>query len=377
MKLARCAPAGRASPLSDFFARQAAKPAQQWRGLQADLYQSGTAALAAALRAALDALPAGAERRVALPAYGCPNLAAAALWAGGEIVYYDISSHTLSAADQTIDALLSTGDTVVVRVDAFGATSPPALESDRVIDDLAQSFAAYGDAWVPRAPYSILSFGRAKPLALTLGGAVLSMSRLGAAVAASLGDHPVISLARWRGAIRAAVYSLCLNPMLFGMLSRVPQLGIGQTRFSELDEVRRLPVAWRSIVASAIQKSRDSFERHISQTQVVLRLAKEAGAEVPACAVIAGERAPLWRVPVLCATEENARYIAMNGAHLGLSRLYGASLPEIMGTPQQQVAAEWPHANAIASRLITLPTHGRLGAGALSELQSLLERRGR
>ena len=53
---------------------------QQWRPYQAGFYASGTAALAAAVSAALAVRPG--RRRVLLPGYGCPALVSAVLHAG-------------------------------------------------------------------------------------------------------------------------------------------------------------------------------------------------------------------------------------------------------------------------------------------------------
>jgi dTDP-4-amino-4,6-dideoxygalactose transaminase len=55
-----------------------------------------------------------------------------------------------------------------------------------------------------------------------------------------------------------------------------------------------------------------------------------------------------------------------------VSRLYGKSLPQIVGMPAEEAAEHWPNAVWIAERLITLPTHGRLGSGDENELRAML-----
>jgi hypothetical protein len=344
-----------------------------------DFFRSGTAALGSALRRALDALPAGAGRRVALPAYGCPNLVAAVLWAGGTPAYYDVARDTLGPRSGTSEALFGADDNVTLHVDAFGAETLPstALQraaTGRLVHDLAQSFAPYTEHWRPRACLSVLSFGRAKPLSLTFGGILLTGLEFPASSTFTAQEFPEANVPAWQLALRAALYSVSLRPNVFGLLARVPGLGIGRTRFAPLAGVDRLPRSWEHTLAAAVAEVRASIATYCAQTAAMLRLAREAGAQVPESALQAGDFSPLWRVPVLCPTPESARILAREGAHLGLSRLYGRALPEIMQVPPEEAAAHWPGAVWIAERLITLPTHGRLGERAEDELRVLLER---
>jgi hypothetical protein len=106
----------------------------------------------------------------------------------------------------------------------------------------------------------------------------------------------------------------------------------------------------------------------------MLRLARESGAQVFTSVLRTEGRLPLWRVPVLCPDPESAAALAREGAHLGISRLYRRPLPEIMGMAAAEAAERWPSAALIAGRLITLPTHGRLGERRESQLRRLLER---
>jgi len=376
MRLARHAPAGRPMPLAALVARDPSRFPPIWPDLTTQLFHSGTAALAMALRLALDTLPAGPQRRIAVPAYGCPNLVAAALWAGGTPAYYDLSPDTLAPETETVKALLDTGENVVLHVDAFGADTCPAnldgATSSRLVNDLAQSFAPYSSQWRPRAPYSVLSLGRAKPLSLTFGGVLLAAIDTEPTPSfAGQGPHQT-AVPHWQLALRAALYALSLNPGVFGLLARIPALGIGQTRFAPLTDVERLPESWRRTVTAAVTSVRQSLGTFCAQTAAMLRLAQESGARVPRSAALAESRSPLWRVPVVCPTPEAAKMLAAEGAHLGVSRLYGKSLPQIVGMPAEEAAEHWPNAVWIAERLITLPTHGRLGSGEENDLRTML-----
>jgi hypothetical protein len=378
MTLSRHPPAGRAIPLSVLLARGDCTLESVWPHVHTSLFRSGTAALAVGLRIALDSLPAGSSTSVALPAYGCPNLAAAALWAGGTPTYYDLSRDTFAPEREILEARLASGNQVVVHVDAFGMdTLGPfypqdgALPPDRMVHDLAQSYAPYAPRWRPRARYSVVSLGRAKPASLTLGGMLLATGEA-ATVGHAAGNEREITLSAWQCALRSIVYSGSLRPGLFGILSRVPQLRIGQTKFAPLNNVERLPDSWQHKVAATAIHAQRCFQTYSEQTAAMLRLAEEAGIAVPGAALRSMNKLPLWRVPVLCATAEGAASLASLGAHLGVSRLYGKSLPELMGVSREQAEVDWPNAVWMASRLVTLPTHGRLRARARAELRALL-----
>ncbi len=82
------------------------------------LLGSGTQALQLALRMAARML--GKPLRVALPAYGCYAIAAAAVGAGADIALYDVDPSTLGPDLDSLAATLATGARVVVVAPLFG-----------------------------------------------------------------------------------------------------------------------------------------------------------------------------------------------------------------------------------------------------------------
>lgn len=293
-------------------------------------------------------------------------------------MYYDLRPDTLAPEPELLRALLSDGDHIVVHVDAFGLDTlswlGPLADSagmrNRLVHDLAQSFAPFAAHWRPHSPRSVLSFGRAKPASLTMGGALLSTAQANPRTAVS--KVPEIAMAAWQCAARSTLYSLSLRAGLFGLLSRIPALGIGQTKFVPLDAVGRLAGPWPGAVSAAALHVRRNLDAYRGDSMTMLHLARDAGLTVPGATRPGVDQMPLWRVPVLCATSRDAGELAARGAHLGVSRLYGRSIPEIMGMSAEEASRQWPNAVSIASRLITLPTHGRLDARARAELQALL-----
>lgn len=361
----RHSPSGRAVPARAVTAFHPQNLDGLWPGTEVHLLESGSAALALAIRHALRDAPAGAPKRVALPAYGCSSLVAAAAWAGAEPVYYDLTAE-LAPEQNALTEFFADEACAIVQVDMFGVDAG-SNDHPRLIRDLAQSFAPYEPGWRPTAPYTILSTGRAKPLSLVVGGALLTTT-----TAADAGSAPELAISRGNWVIRAGLYGLSQRPAVLGVLSSVFRLGLGSTEFTALDEVHRMPDGWAGVFGAAVEAAREMFDDWRAETHTMVRLALDSGARIPHSARSQANRMPLWRIPVLCPSTQAASALATEGWHLGVSRLYGRTLPVIMGQSPDVAAQRWPGATEIADRLVTLPTHGRLNARRRGELGALL-----
>jgi len=137
---------------------------------------SGTGALTLALRAAAPAL-------VALPAWGCYDLATAADGADVAVWLYDLDPRTLGPADGAIEAALTAGADVVVLAHFHGV--PVDLPRARrladaagalVVEDAAQGagISVAGRAAGTHGSLGVLSFGRGKGVTGGRGGALLA-----------------------------------------------------------------------------------------------------------------------------------------------------------------------------------------------------------
>lgn len=338
-----------------------------WPGTAVRLLDSGKAALALAIRNVVDSLPAGGGNRVALPAYGCPSLVAAALWAGAHPFFYDVAADFSPEPGELVNCL-GDQDTVVIHVDAFGMDRG-VPGHPRLIRDLAQSFAPYQRGWRPSAVQTTISTSRAKPLSLNGGGALLMR-----ADAIDVSSVSEATIAKSGLALHAALYGLSMRPTVLGALSAIPQISTGKTEFSPITTVQRMPEQWSGTFAAAVRLARERFDVYRDETNSMLALAHDAGVCIPGRPSPLTNPLPLWRIPVLCQSPESAARLASEGRHLGVSRLYGRALPVIMGETVEAAAERWPGAVWIAERLITLPTHGRLSQRQRSELGGLLRK---
>ncbi len=143
------------------------------------LCDSGTSALILALRVASDGAP---KPLVALPAYGCYDLATAAIAVGADVVLFDLDPETLAPDPVSFARALQRGPCAVVVAYLYGipfdaaALSRQAAEVGAIlIEDAAQGFGA-SVADTPCGgigPLSVLSFGRGKGVTGGGGGALL------------------------------------------------------------------------------------------------------------------------------------------------------------------------------------------------------------
>jgi perosamine synthetase len=228
------------------------------------LCDSGTSAL----RLALEHIRGGNESQVvALPAFGCFDLATAAVGARSRIRFYDVDPETLTPDyDSLVSALRSGAGTVVLQT-LYGM--PYAYEElhdlcapygARIIEDVAQGHGAH---WKGRllgslGPMTVLSFSRGKGWTAGSGGALLMRGpncRLDTSLAAGAPTASVLF-----GAALLAAFS---NPRIYGIPASIPWLRLGETRYKEPVAPRALPPAAAAVLLAARQLAdQEASHRH-------------------------------------------------------------------------------------------------------------------
>lgn len=361
---------GRMSP--DTLARSWSPFAVRWHG-------SGTSALAAAIIAAI-AYKSVKKPEVLLPAYACPDVVSAVLFAGAKPVLIDISPDRpwldLDMAERRVGR-----DTVaIIAVNFLGI--PERIEKLRalvaivdavLIEDCAQSFPlTRDDVSALGGDFVVLSFGRGKPVSLLGGGAVLArnpeLCRL--LPTAASGQSAAFGLARFR--MRNAAYNVLRRPRLYWMLDAVPFVGLGATVFKALGRLEPPPASIDYLGAN-IERYRACGDAAPSLRVALSDLLRGRAIDLPAaCGMRAGGR--LLRYPILLDREVCSRaHAAMRRAGLGSSRLYRRTLPAIGGIPDD-IARQggFPNAERFAESLLTLPTHNEVRARDIDRMIAIL-----
>lgn len=332
----------------------------EFAGYRAVWLQSGTAALALALIAARLRRPDVARPEVVLPGYGCPDLVAAAEFAGLRVVLSDIGDsdpgYDLAALPQALNA-----NTVAVVAVNFLGIKERLADLRQLIPD-GVSLVEDNAQWFPEpaadlcGDFICLSFGRGKPVSLLGGGALLVKESLAAIILPQL---PVDAATEVGSAYRLKIlaYNQLLNPLIYGVISRNPLLKLGQTVFKPL------------LAATSMDMQRQS----LLNANVRTHLARPRAIEQALCAAIAGNpllhdvaasaesrSGRLLRYPFLCRDEQQREVLLsrLQRAGLGCTAMYRRVLPEIPAVIERVVVSgELRGARQFAQRLLTLPVH--------------------
>ena len=331
----------------------------------ARFFDSGTAALAASILVSIS-VKGVAEPEVILPAYGCPDLISAVVYAGAKPVLVDLEAgRPWMDLDQVSSHL--TGNTVAI-IAASLCGIPERLGALRqiseqsavlLIEDSAQLFpGSIADAnW--QGDLVVISFGRGKPVSLLGGGAVLFRDeRLGSL----LPDKPVLSAGLGRRRVfqaKALLYNQLISPRSYWILQWFPFLHIGETRYHQLVDIGPLdPVRRHYLQANIEIYHNQELGAQIALSGMVESLAGDGIVNLPvACQLPEQQR--LLRYPVLLDVSRRDRvYACLCESGLGASIMYPGILPTISGLGTLLAGqGPFPAAEQFAARLLTLPAH--------------------
>lgn len=321
------------------------------------LHASGREALRVAFRALAER---SGRREVAVPAYVCFSVPAAAVAAGLAVRLVDVDESGRLDAESLARLPLENVAAIVV-ANLFGLAEPvrDVLAIARsagvaVVDDAAQALgacSAEGPAGA-RSEIGVLSFGRAKPLSALGGGALAWTSAPPAAVdPAPVGARPLAA------AVRALAYDAARWPPLLGLLARIPALGIGETVYDP--GFAQGAIAGPALcLARALLPDLTASSEH--RSAVALELAEALRRDTPYRPLVAepGAIAVHPRLGVVAPSAE-AREAALSALRpLGASPLYPTSLAGIEPLRAHLAGKpDCPGADWLATRIFTLPTH--------------------
>ena len=332
---------------------------------------SGRAAMSLVFKAMSKANGDPRRREIVMPGYTCYSVPAAAERAGLRVRLVDVDPATL---DMDLDALrrVDFGPVLaVVTANLYGVpNSLPAIERIAaehgvyLLDDSAQSLGAriagravggYGDA-------GLYSFDKGKVITTMQGGAIVA--RAGALASAIAAEHAALPGAGFietaSYALKLGVYGALLRPSLYGLVLRIPGLGLGQTRY-EVD----CPMTRYSTVLSglALRLARrlDSINRVRVENARRYDAALAGAPGIRLLGLLPGAEAVYTRYPVFVNDPGRRAPLlaALNAAGIGATASYPLALADV---PQVQAllgdgATANPGARAVAESIFTLPTH--------------------
>jgi dTDP-4-amino-4,6-dideoxygalactose transaminase len=333
---------------------------------------SGTQALQLALTLAAAAQPAD-RRVVALPAYGCYDLATAVLATDLEVRFYDVDPVYLVPEAGSLAHAVAAGAGVVVAANLYGLpldwSALRELERTTgaiVIEDAAQGI---GTRWDDRpggtlGDLTVLSFGRGKGWTGGGGGALLLRRRFADARASPhAGLRPPddgAGHARRLGLAGAALAQWALGrPSLYGLPARAPGLALGETRFHEPGPVEAIhPYQAALALRTAAHLEREFTLRRRNAARLAAPLAGVPGAR--AVPVLGGGIGSWLRMPLRVQGLQAELPARLH--QLGVYRGYPRALPDLAQLADRHAAPPGPTSGArsLVQELLTLPTHGRV-----------------
>lgn len=360
---------------------------------RAQTYQSGTAALAAALLVAKQL----AEKRLAdkqqlscseqhaasvpeviLPAYACPDLISAVVYAQCRPVLVDIEHGLPYMRLPDLQSSLNANTVAVIAPWFLGVPERFAeiralltASNALLIEDSAQWFPESDPTEAYQGDLVVLSFGKGKPVSL-LGGGLLYDRRadlralfpIPAPAAAVPSSLPAL-LAKF------AAYNLVIHRLFYWLIELAPFIEMGKTVYKKLESLQEIP----ALKLSFIQANIDAYLQRTRRAENGLKqLLSDVG--FPHSAL--SNRAPTYqqqrmlRFPILVdvPAQRNSLLDSLQRAGLGASTFYPAPLNEIDNIPDiVKSQGPFPNAKDFASRLITLPTHRGCNTGFLLRIR--------
>jgi dTDP-4-amino-4,6-dideoxygalactose transaminase len=370
---------GRLSPVGEpivLARRQGPNELLAATGYNMALVNSGTAALSLAMSLA-KRRQGGLDPEVIIPAYGCPDLLAAANFAGVRPVLVDIGSRSPRYQLAQVERAISPNTVAIVAVNFLGIAEDLAalgqLASSRgllLIEDDAQFMPLEFSSTSYCGDLVVHSFGRGKPISQLGGGALMCQAALADEMAILLAEseREVLAERTWR--VKAQLFNVVLHPLVYQWLLRVPFLDIGATQYKPLRGVERL-ASWR---CAYLQANLDAYQMRAREAQALLDEALADIQGIDSLAHLQQSRCqPLLRYPLLCADRDSrdALLAKLQRAGLGASSMYGRPLPAIDGIPSE-IVGDYPGAGAFADCLLTLPVTSFVRVQHLQAMRQVL-----
>ena len=340
---------------------------------------SGTTALGLALRVASEITQRPSPTAL-MPAYTCPDVVSAALWADVKPVIVDTQADKPWLAEDALLARMDKSVAAIVAPHFLGIRHPLGYVSQLcrdagalLIEDSAQ-LGPTSPVFKPEGDLVVLSFGRGKPVPAG-GGALLYREQFADIVSPLVDALPErrLSASGWK--LRAALQNVVMTRAGFAVVRRMPWMHVGETRFKELTAPQRLgPAATARVEGVLAQWAPEQRKIARALRAMLQRLG------LPDTATDLGwdGESPLLRYPVLMRDRAARDEICdmLHGRNIGATAFYGTVLTELPGVPAMGMTIELPRARDFATRLLTLPCHSAVKTSDLDRIEAMLATKG-
>ncbi|MGH7658058.1 MAG: DegT/DnrJ/EryC1/StrS family aminotransferase, partial [Gemmatimonadales bacterium] len=298
--------------------------------------------------------------------------------AGATVRLYDLDPGTLGPEPESLARALELGVDCVVIVHAFGLAVDHrkigeliAGHDVTVIEDAAQAAGGSYNGHVLGSldTLAVLSFGRGKGITAGGGGALLGHGARGASLLARVAPLVKYGIRGMAGWVKTTAQWALARPAIYAVPSALPFLHLGATLYNPPHPVRQLSNA----AAGILLRTMGTIDREA-------RIRRRNAAAISS-AVTSGRFAPIppepgaepgyLRLPVLAPI--SARHeIDDSVARMGVMPGYPVPLHRLGGFDRVASPGEYPGAEKLADRLLTVPVHGKMSVADLDKLSRWL-----
>ena len=345
-------------------------------GYRAAWLDSGTSALALAILAAKARASCRHNQEVILPAYGCPDLVAAAQYAGVRAVLVDIQPDSPLYDYPQLQAAISPNTIAIVAATLLGIR-PNEAKLREIIGDRPIALIEDSAQWFPRdnsqtffGDSVVVSFGRGKPVNLLGGGALFTRDELPAEALTHVQNIAEGNFAQIKHELRRLAYNTLIQPAVYNAIERAPFLHIGATTFHALQNIHAMTPSIKRLLGSNLQQYASQDLRIQQQWRVALG-SLPPGIMIDLCqAHDIAEDIALLRYPILIKNplRRDAIYARLRDEGLGASTMYGRPLIGIEHVDSHAcLFADDKNAADFSARLLTLPTHAAVSSQTIAQ----------
>jgi dTDP-4-amino-4,6-dideoxygalactose transaminase len=368
------------------FANKTAAPslAEYFSPYKVRYYASGTEALAAAIISAKHLKDVDSPE-VILPAYACPDLVSAAIYAETRPVLVDLEEDRPWMNLAKLSERVSSSTVAIIATDLFGISERLAeirsiaeQAGAVLIEDSAQAFPGRGEPNFWEGDLVVISFGRGKPVSLLGGGAILSRRAEFVELLPQVDglDGSMVS-ERLIFRVKAQLYNKMISPWMYWLPQSMPFLRLGETRYDPLTVVAPMGQVRLGLLPAnilAYQKQSMQVQHAIADMFEVIDTSAIGLVDLVRACSVARERR-LLRYPLLVdAVVRDQLYHKLRRKGLGASVMYPSALPAVSGLETLlHDQGAFPVAEAFAARLLTLPTHAGVGQRDIAKMQRLFD----
>lgn len=325
---------------------------------------------------------------VALPAYTCFSVPAAIVRAGLRLYPVDIDPETLDFDFKQLSTIPDKDLLCILTSHLFGLVNDTSrtgqiaiAKGAFLVDDAAQALGAsrQGSLAGTLGHAGLYSFGRGKVLAIGEGGLVVTNSE---EIAHAI-QNEVVTLPNPSSAHAASqlaemlAYAIFLNPRLYWITNSMPFLKLGVTEFAPNFPMARLGALPNALLVQLMGGLSELNEVRLrNATFISTSLNGNPHFVTPKPA--SDSRPAYIRFPIIADTPATRfrTLTRLRAAGIGASPFYPSAICDInsIGKHVSTDRFHCPQAEALAERLLTLPTHPLVGQRDLDRMAEILNR---